>query len=118
MSVQQGSGVGGAVWGDPRNFEGLKIYMNMSGPGSGVFVPREKAMVSVFDSGFLLGDAVWEGLRLYNGKWFCLDKHLQRLYEACKFMDIDIGVSPKELEQDLAKLVETNGMKSDCHARL
>lgn len=111
------AGVAGAVFGDKRN-ENVKIYMNMSGKGSGQFVPREKALVSVFDSGFLLGDAVWEGLRLYNGKWFCLDQHLRRLYEACKFMDIDIGVSPKEIQRDLEELVRVNGMKSGCHARL
>uniref|UniRef100_A0A7S2W3Z3 Aminotransferase class IV n=1 Tax=Mucochytrium quahogii TaxID=96639 RepID=A0A7S2W3Z3_9STRA len=111
------SGVGGAVFGDPKN-ENIRIYMNTEGTGSGRYVPREQAMVSVFDSGFILGDGVWEGLRMYNGKWLCLDKHLQRLYEACKYMDINIGVSPKELERDLQELVNVNGMKSGCHARL
>mmetsp|Transcript_5853 Transcript_5853/g.9078 ORF Transcript_5853/g.9078 Transcript_5853/m.9078 type:complete len:344 (-) Transcript_5853:70-1101(-) len=109
--------VAGAVFGDPRN-EDILIYMNRKGPGSGKFVPRQQAVVSVFDSGFLMGDGVWEGLRLYNGKWFCIDKHLKRLYEACKFMDIDIGISPREIERDLNELAKVNKMKSGCHARL
>ena len=66
------------------------IYLNKHGSDE-KFVTRSQAVVSVFDSGFILGDGVWEGLRLYNGKWFCLDAHLKRLYQACKFMDIDIG---------------------------
>ena len=96
---------------------------------------RAAVQVSVFDSGFILGDAVWEGLRLYNGKWFCLDMHLKRLYEACKYMCIPIGVclrlylrslnshvvagiSPDQLSKDLYKLVEINQFKSGVHARL
>ena len=52
-----------------------------------------------------------EGLRLYNGKWFCLEPHLKRLYEAVKFLDFDVGMSPKELAKDLYKLVELNSME-------
>jgi branched-chain amino acid aminotransferase len=111
-------GVGGATFGDVRNGDSLLVYMNVRGPGSGAFVPRAQALVSVFDSGFLMGDAVWEGMRLYNGKWFCLDKHLRRLYEAAKFMDMDIGLDPHELRADLARLATLNGMMSGCHCRL
>lgn len=84
----------------------------------GALVPRSEALVSVFDSGFLLGDAVWEGLRLYNGKWFQLHSHLKRLYEACKFMDINIGMSPTELKLELDNLVAANRFTSGVHARL
>lgn len=115
-------GVGGAVFGDPRNKE-IVIYMNSpintaTAGTSGRFVRRADAQVSVFDSAFLLGDAVWEGLRLYNGQWFCLDAHLARLYEACKYMDINIQISPKQLKVDLDELVKRNGMVNSCHARL
>lgn len=103
------------MFGDPRN-EDILIYLNTDGEAK--FVPREQAVVSVFDSGFILGDGLWEGLRLYNGTWFCMEDHMKRLYESCKFMDINIGMSPEELCADLDKLVELNGMKSGVHARL
>jgi len=115
LTTKQGAGVGGAVFGDPRN-EDITIYMNTEHEAR--FVPRREAMVSVFDSGFILGDGVWEGLRLYNGKWFCLDAHLKRLYEACKYMCIPIGMSPEQLTNDLNRLVELNGFKTGVHARL
>eukprot|EP00658_Telonema_sp_P-2_P048396 TRINITY_DN36812_c0_g1_i1.p1 TRINITY_DN36812_c0_g1~~TRINITY_DN36812_c0_g1_i1.p1 ORF type:complete len:241 (+),score=44.88 TRINITY_DN36812_c0_g1_i1:131-853(+) len=111
----RGAGVGGAVFGDARN-QDILIYMNTDHEPR--FVPRSEAMVSVFDSGFILGDGVWEGLRLYNGKFFRMEAHLKRLYEACKFMDIHIGLSPQQLEADLNQLVQLNQMKSGCHARL
>ena len=110
------SGVGGAVFGDPRNAD-IKIMMNLDG-GETRFVPRSQATVSVFDSGFILGDGVWEGLRLYNGSFFCIDEHLERLYEACKMMDISMSLSPKQLKSDLNRLVEENGMRDNVHARL
>ena len=72
----------------------------------------------MFDSGFILGDGVWEGLRLYNGSFFCIDEHLERLYEACKMMDISMSLSPKQLKSDLNRLVEENGMRDNVHARL
>lgn len=108
--------IGGAVFGDARNAD-IKIMMNTDG-GESRIVPREEARVSVFDSGFILGDGVWEGLRLYNGVWFCLDEHLGRLYEACKFMDIDMPLSPAALTEDLYRLVDANGMVDNVHARL
>ncbi len=72
---------------DPRNAE-VKIYV------TGELVPRDEAKVSVFDSGFMLGDGVWEGLRLHNGKFAFMAPHLDRLYEGAKAIDLDIGMSP------------------------
>ncbi|HAE03067.1 MAG TPA: aminotransferase class IV, partial [Rhodospirillaceae bacterium] len=60
-------------------------------------VPRADATVSVFDSGFLLGDGVWEGIRLHNGRLAFIDRHLARLYEGAKAIDMDIGMSPDAL---------------------
>jgi len=96
---------------DDRNKE-ILIYLN------GDLVPKEKAMVSVYDAGFMMGDGIWEGLRLYNGKFGFLDQHLKRIYEAAKFMDMDIGMSAKKLEEELYRLVEANGMVHGVHARL
>ena len=70
---------------DQRN-ETIKIYVN------GQIVPRAQAVVSVYDSGFMLGDGVWEGLRLYNGVWAFLDYHMDRLFEAAKAIDLDLSL--------------------------
>ena len=70
---------------DPRNRE-ILIYVN------GGHVPREEATVSVFDSGFVLGDGIWEGLRVHHGHIAFLDAHLDRLYEGAKALDLDIGL--------------------------
>ena len=70
---------------DPRN-EGILINVN------GALVPRAEATVSVFDSGFMLGDGVWEGLRLHRGKLAFLEAHLDRLYEGAKAIAMDIGL--------------------------
>ena len=96
---------------DPRNAE-VKIYVN------GDLVPREEAKVSVFDSGFMLGDGVWEGLRLHNGKFAFVDEHLDRLFEGAKAIDMDIGMSPGEMAQALCRTAEANGMDSGVHVRL
>lgn len=96
---------------DPRNAS-LLIHVN------GVLTPRERAMVSVYDSGFMLGDGVWEGLRLHHGRWAFRDAHLARLYEAAKAIDLDIGRSPAELAAALDEVAAANGMVDDAHARL
>ncbi|MEM7021940.1 MAG: aminotransferase class IV [Pseudomonadota bacterium] len=96
---------------DPRNAE-VKIYVN------GELVPRDEAKVSVFDSGFMLGDGVWEGLRLHNGKFAFMDEHLDRLFEGAKAIDMDIGMSPGEMAQALYRTTEANGMDSGVHVRL
>ena len=71
---------------DKRNKD-IKIYIN------GSFYKREDAKISVFDSGFLLGDGIWEGIRLVNNTWMFLDAHLDRLFEGCKAIDLDINLS-------------------------
>ncbi len=76
--------------GDPRN-ESVLVYVN------GDLVPKPRARVSVFDSGFLMGDGVWEGLRLYEGRVPYLDAHLDRLFEGAQAIDLDIGRTREEL---------------------
>ena len=70
---------------DPRNRD-ILIYVN------GELHPRAQAVVSVFDSGFILGDGVWEGLRVHHGRIAFLEMHLARLFEAAKAIDLDIGM--------------------------
>ncbi|MDR9392795.1 MAG: D-amino acid aminotransferase [Roseovarius sp.] len=96
---------------DVRN-ENIRIWLN------GDIVPKEDAKVSVFDSGFMLGDGVWEGLRLYNGKWAFAKEHLDRLFEAAKAIDLDIGMAREEVFQALTDTQRANGMETDAHARL
>ena len=96
---------------DTRN-ENIQIYLN------GVLVPKERALVSVYDSGFMLGDGVWEGLRLYNGAWAFLDEHLDRLFEAAKAVDIDIGMNRVDVVKALSDTQAANDMHTDAHARL
>ena len=81
-------------------------------------VPRAEAMVSVYDSGFMLGDGVWEGIRLYNGRWAFLDEHLDRLFEAARAIDLDIGMTREEVAQAVFDTQAANGMRTDVHARL
>ncbi len=96
---------------DPRNRDVL-VSVN------GDLVPRAEASVSVFDSGFVLGDGVWEGIRLHNGAFAFLDAHLDRLYEGAKAIDLDIGMSRAELTGALERCVEANGMTGGVHIRL
>ena len=96
---------------DPRN-EAILIYVN------GVLRPKAEAVVSVYDSGFLLGDGVWEGIRLHNGRWAFLDAHLDRLFEAARAIDLDIGTDRAGLTKALDDTAAANGMTSDVHARL
>ena len=96
---------------DNRNKD-IQIYIN------GDFYHRSEAKVSVFDSGFLMGDGIWEGLRLVDDKWIFVDEHLDRLFEGCKAIDIDIGMSKSELLLALKQTKEINAMTTDAHARL
>jgi len=84
----------------------------------GALKPRAEAAVSVFDSGFMLGDGVWEGLRLYNGRWSFLDEHIDRLFEAAKAIDLDIGMDRAGVIAALEETRAANGMETDAHARL
>jgi len=96
---------------DSRNND-IQIYVN------GQFFPRTEAKVSVMDSGYLLGDGVWEGIRLHNEHLVHLDKHLDRLYAGAKAIEMDIGISKDEMKTMLRKTLEKNGMKSNVHIRL
>jgi branched-chain amino acid aminotransferase len=96
---------------DPRNASVL-IYVD------GALLPRAEAKVSVFDSGFVLGDGVWEGLRLHRGRFAFLDAHLDRLYEAAKALMIDVGLTRAELAEALRRTVEANRMTDGVHVRL
>jgi branched-chain amino acid aminotransferase len=96
---------------DTRN-DDLLIYVN------GALVPKAQATVSVYDSGFMLGDGVWEGLRLYAGRWAFLDDHLDRLFEAARAIDLDIGLDRAGIVDALEETRAANGMETDAHARL
>jgi len=96
---------------DQRNND-ILIYLN------GKIVPKDQAVVSVYDSGFMLGDGVWEGLRLYNGTWAFIDEHMNRLFEAAKAVDIDIGMTPDQVKQAILDTQAANQMTTDAHARL
>jgi branched-chain amino acid aminotransferase len=96
---------------DIRN-QSILIYVD------GKIVPRDQAVVSVYDSGFMLGDGVWEGMRLYNGKWAFLDEHMDRLFEAAKAIDLDIGMDRKGVISALLETQKANGMTENVHARL
>lgn len=86
---------------------------------NGDHVPRDKAMVSVFDSGFMLGDGVWEGIRLHGGRLAFLDRHLKRLYRGAKAIHMDIGISADELTRRLYAILDANSMTDEgAHLRL
>jgi branched-chain amino acid aminotransferase len=96
---------------DPRN---ASILINVNGE----LKPRSEAVVSVFDSGFMLGDGVWEGLRIHRGKAAFLDRHLDRLFEGAKALAMDIGLSREELSKRLYETLDANGMSEGVHVRL
>jgi len=96
---------------DPRN---ASILVSING----TLVPRDQATVSVFDSGFVLGDGVWEGLRLHDGRLVFLEAHLARLYEGAKALDLDIGRTPDELTEDVQRCLDANDMVDGVHIRL
>ena len=96
---------------DPRN-AGILVSIN------GDLVPRAEARISVFDSGFILGDGVWEGIRLHNGRLLFEQAHLDRLYEGAKAIDLDIGMPPVDLAAQIHRCVAANAMRSGVHVRL
>ena len=96
---------------DARN-EDILIYLN------GRIVPKRDAMVSVYDSGFMLGDGVWEGLRLYDGHIPFLGDHLDRLYEAALYIGLDNGKTREELTEAIWQTLRANAMTTDVHIRM
>lgn len=96
---------------DPRNAHAL-IYLN------GALVPRAEARVSLFDAGFLVGDGVWEGLRVKNGTLLFLDAHLERLYWGAGQIRLDIGLDRAALARELQRTLDANEMRDGVHLRL
>ena len=96
---------------DVRNRD-IKIYVN------GDIVHRDDAKISVYDSGFLLGDGMWEGMRLYNGKWAFLDAHMDRLFAGLKAAGIKLGMDRAQVLDALNRTAGANGMTGDAHCRL
>jgi branched-chain amino acid aminotransferase len=96
---------------DPRN---ASILINVNGE----LKPRAEAVVSVFDSGFMLGDGVWEGLRVHKGRIAFLDLHLDRLFEGAKALAMDVGLDREQVTKRLYDTLEANGMDEGVHVRL
>ena len=96
---------------DPRN---SNVLFNVNGN----LVPRDKAVVNVFDSGFMLGDGVWEGLRVHQGKVAFLADHLDRLWEGTAALDFDVGITQDALTVRIYETLSANEMTEDVHIRL
>lgn len=96
---------------DERNRD-IKISIN------GELFHRDEAKISVFDSVVQGGDSVWEGIRVYDGRLFCLDKHLNRLMESAKSMDFKQVPSIDEVKSAIFATLKANGMRKDTHIRL
>ncbi|MEM1078586.1 MAG: aminotransferase class IV [Pseudomonadota bacterium] len=96
---------------DIRNRD-IKIYVN------GALLHRDEAKVSVYDSGFMLGDGMWEGMRLYNGKWGFFDEHMDRFFNSCKAVSLDVGMDADGILAALTMTAEANGMTDNAHCRM
>ena len=96
---------------DPRNAT-VKVWVN------GTLVPRDAAVVSVFDGGFIAGDGVWEGLRLIDDRLLFLDEHLDRLFAGARAIDLDVGMSRAEVVAALEATCRANDMHDGVHIRL
>lgn len=90
----------------------ILIYVN------GSMLKRQDAKISVYDSGFLMGDGIWEGLRLVNGNWIFLDEHIDRLFEGLKAIDINLSMTKSEVIRALEETRLANEMTDNAHARL
>ena len=96
---------------DPRN-EAVLVYVN------GTFVPRDQAVVSIFDSGFVLGDGVWEGLRLVRGRLISLEAHIDRLFEGAASIALPIAMGRDGIRSALQQTIARNDMHDGAHLRL
>lgn len=96
---------------DPRN-ENVIIYVN------GALVPRRDAKISVFDSGFLLGDGFWESFRIHNGQLAFFGRHMERLFENAKALAIDLPFGTEQIRQALTQTIQANQLDDTAHLRL
>ncbi|SMO47141.1 aminotransferase class IV [Gracilimonas mengyeensis] len=96
---------------DPRN-EDVLVYVN------GELLPRNDAKISVFDSGYLVGDGVWEGLRLHGGVLVFWDEHLDRLFQGAKAIGMDLKMSRHQIREVVWKTLDANDMKDGVHVRV
>ena len=95
-----------------KSDEDTIVYVN------GNFVKKSLACISVYDSGLLHGDGVYEGIRIYNGKIFMLEEHIKRLFESAKTIDIDIGITQEEMKKIVIDIVKANKIRDNVHIRL
>ena len=95
---------------DERNAN-IKIFIN------GELLARDDAKISVFDSGYLVGDGIWEALRLHNDKLVFLDLHLNRMWEAAATVGMKLPFSKEELTEMLWKTIKANDMHDNVHVR-
>ena len=92
--------------------QNILIYVN------GELLPRSEAVISVHDSGFLMGDGVWEGIRLIQDKWIFLDEHIDRLFEGARAIDLELGLSAKQITNAILETQHANNMSDQAHARV
>lgn len=96
---------------DPRNKD-IKIFIN------GELFPRAEAKISVFDSGYLVGDGIWEAFRVHKGKMLFVDQHLNRMWQSAKVIGLKLNFSKEELIQMVQKTLDANNMNDHIHARV
>ncbi|MBD3664544.1 aminotransferase class IV [Sulfitobacter aestuariivivens] len=96
---------------DIRNRD-IRIFLN------GDIVHRDDARVSVYDSGFMLGDGIWEGMRLYDGVWAFFDEHMDRFFGSCKAISLEVGMDRAGIAEAMRQTARANGMTGDVHCRL
>ena len=92
--------------------QNILIYVN------GKLLPRSEAVISVYDSGFLMGDGVWEGIRLIQDKWIFLDEHIDRLFEGARAIDLELGLTAEEITTAILETQHANNMSDQAHARV
>jgi len=92
--------------------QNILIYVN------GKLLPRSEAVISVYDSGFLMGDGVWEGIRLIQNKWIFLDEHIDRLFEGARAIDLELGLSAEQITNAILETQHANNMLDQAHARV
>ena len=97
-----------------HNSKNENIYININGE----LFSRDKAKISVFDSGFLLGDGVWEGIRLHKSKLVFISEHLDRLFNSARGISLNISLSKDEIIFEIEKVLLKNKMTDDVHIRL